>query len=111
MAGAPAQSGYLRRQHRRGLQQAAGQVWPGWGYGKLSQEAIWAATIDPGLTAGKTIVSMLPAWQTAITNYATSDGYTGQPLSSPVPLDPPGRARRARPGWSSGPATSSSPAT
>jgi ABC-type glycerol-3-phosphate transport system substrate-binding protein len=57
------------------LEQAAGQVWPGWGYGKFSQEAIWAATIDPGLTSGKTIVSMLPAWQQAITNYATAAGY------------------------------------
>jgi len=57
------------------LEQAAGQVWPGWGYGKFSQEAIWAATVDPGLTSGKTIVSMLPAWQKAITNYATAAGY------------------------------------
>lgn len=57
------------------LQAAAAQVWPGWGYGQFSQEAIWAATITPGLTAGKTIVSMLPDWQTAITNYAKSDGY------------------------------------
>ncbi|GAB3891258.1 extracellular solute-binding protein [Kibdelosporangium lantanae] len=57
------------------LQAAAGQVWPGWGYGQFSQEAIWAATITPGLTAGKTIESMLPEWQTAIENYAKSNGY------------------------------------
>ena len=57
------------------LQQAAGQVWSGWGYGQFSQEAIWASTIDPGLTAGKTIVSMLPAWQSAITDHAQADGY------------------------------------
>ncbi len=57
------------------LQAAARQVWPGWGYGQFSQEAIWAATITPGLTAGKTIVSMLPAWHDAIVNYARSDGY------------------------------------
>ncbi|WIY01044.1 extracellular solute-binding protein [Amycolatopsis mongoliensis] len=57
------------------LQAAAPQVWPGWGYGQFSQEAIWASTVTPGLTAGKTIVSMLPEWQTAITNYARSNGY------------------------------------
>ena len=50
-------------------------MWTGLGYGQFSQEAVWAATIDPGLTAGKSITSMLPAWQTAITNYAQADGY------------------------------------
>ena len=72
-------SGYYAQDISGVLQQAAGEVWPGWGYGKFSQEAIWAATIDPGLTSGKAIVSMLPAWQTAITNYATSDGYQVNP--------------------------------
>jgi ABC-type glycerol-3-phosphate transport system substrate-binding protein len=57
------------------LQQAAGEVWPGWGYGQFSQEAIWAATVTPKLTAGRTIVSLLPAWHDAIANYARSDGY------------------------------------
>jgi multiple sugar transport system substrate-binding protein len=57
------------------VQQAAGQIWQDWGYGKYSQEAIWAATVTPGITSGKSIVSMLPAWQAAITNYATAAGY------------------------------------
>ena len=74
-----AKSGYYAQDISGVLQQAAGEVWPGWGYGKFSQEAIWAATIDPGLTSGKAIVSMLPAWQTAITNFATSDGYQVSP--------------------------------
>jgi ABC-type glycerol-3-phosphate transport system substrate-binding protein len=69
-------SGYYVGNPAAVLEQAAREVWPGWNYGKWSNESVWAATIDPGLTAGKTIVSMLPAWQTAITNYATSDGYT-----------------------------------
>ena len=85
-------------------------MWPGWGYGKFSQEAIWAATVDPGMTAGKTIVSMLPAWQTAITNYATAAGYQVEPLS-PVTTGP-ARARARRAPWrASGPATPSWPAT
>ncbi len=70
-----AKSGYYAGDIGPVLQQAAGQVWPGWGYGKYSQEAIWAATLTPGITAGKSITSMLPAWQTAITNYAQAAGY------------------------------------
>ena len=54
---------------------SAGQIWQDWGYGKFSQEAIWAATVTPGITSGKPIVSMLPTWQTAISNYATAAGY------------------------------------
>jgi ABC-type glycerol-3-phosphate transport system substrate-binding protein len=57
------------------LQTAAGQVWSGWGYGQFSQEAVWAATVTPGMTAGKPIASLLPAWQKAIANYARADGY------------------------------------
>src|SRR6202008_4574961 len=52
------------------LQAAAGQVWRGWGYGQFSQEAIWAAAIVPGITTGKTIISMLPAWQSSISEPA-----------------------------------------
>ena len=81
---APAAKAWLAGQQKIGyfaddiapaVQQVSGQVWSGWGYGKFSQEAIWAATITPGITAGKSILSMLPAWQTAITNYATAAGY------------------------------------
>ncbi|HEV2784505.1 MAG TPA: extracellular solute-binding protein [Actinophytocola sp.] len=70
-----ASSGYYATDIAAPLQEAAGQVWPGWGYGQFSQEAIWAATITPGLNAGKTIESMLPDWQKAIANYAKSNGY------------------------------------
>ena len=70
-----ASSGYYAGDIAGPLQAAAGQVWPGWGYGQFSQEAIWAATVTPGLTAGKTIESLLPAWQSAIENYARSTGY------------------------------------
>ena len=68
-------SGYFASDIVPAVQQAAGQIWQDWGYGKYSQEAIWAATVTPGITSGKPIVSMLPAWQTAITNYATAAGY------------------------------------
>ena len=51
---APAATGWLAKQAKTGyfasdmspaLTQAAGEVWSGWGYGKFSQEAIWAATV------------------------------------------------------------------
>jgi ABC-type glycerol-3-phosphate transport system substrate-binding protein len=70
-----ASSGYYVGDVAAPLQAAAGQVWPGWGYGQFSQEAIWAATVTPGLNAGKTIVSMLPDWQKAIVDHAKSNGY------------------------------------
>ncbi|MDQ7805487.1 ABC transporter substrate-binding protein [Amycolatopsis sp. A133] len=70
-----ASSGYYAGDIAGPLQAAAGQVWSGWGYGQFSQEAIWAATVTPGLTAGKSIESLLPAWQSAIENHARSTGY------------------------------------
>ena len=70
-----ASSGYYAGDISGTLQAAANQVWTGWGYGQFSQEAIWAATVTPGLTSGKTIASLLPAWQGSIANYARSDGY------------------------------------
>ncbi|NUP46536.1 MAG: extracellular solute-binding protein [Catenulispora sp.] len=68
-------SGYYANDPAPALTAAANQVWPGWGYTQYSQEAIWAATITPGVTAHKTIVSLLPAWQKAIENYAKAAGY------------------------------------
>jgi ABC-type glycerol-3-phosphate transport system substrate-binding protein len=70
-----AKTGYFAGNVAPAFTAAAGEVWTGWSATKFSQEAIWAATVTPGITAGKTIVSMLPAWQTAITNYATAAGY------------------------------------
>ena len=57
------------------LEAAANQVWPGWGYPQFSQEAIWAAAVLPGMNSGKTISSLLPAWQSQVANYANADGY------------------------------------
>jgi ABC-type glycerol-3-phosphate transport system substrate-binding protein len=68
-------SGYYADDITAPLTAAASQVWPGWGYGQFSQEAIWAATITPGVNAGKTITSLLPAWHDAVVNYAKTDGY------------------------------------
>jgi ABC-type glycerol-3-phosphate transport system substrate-binding protein len=55
---------------------AASQVWDGWGFGIFSQEAVWAKTMTPAITGGKTIEELLPTWQQAIENQAKVDGYT-----------------------------------
>jgi multiple sugar transport system substrate-binding protein len=68
-------SGYFAGDIAAPITQAAGQVWSGWGAPEFSQEAIWAKTIIPGQTAGKTIVSLLPEWQTAIEQQAQVFGY------------------------------------
>ena len=68
-------------------------MWPGWGYGQFSQEAVWAATVSPGLNAGKSLVSLLPAWQSAIGNYAKADGYQ---VTHPVSTTTTNRAGAAR---------------
>lgn len=80
---APAAENWLKAQDAAGyftgdlgaLKAAASQVWPEWGSGQFSQEAIWAATVKPGMTQGKPIVSLLPAWQDSIVKYAKSNGY------------------------------------
>ena len=51
-------------------------IWSGWGSGIFSQEAVWAKTMTPGIAKGKSLVSLLPEWQTAIKNQAQVDGYT-----------------------------------
>jgi len=55
---------------------AATQIWPGWGSGVFSQEAIWAKTVTPAVAGGKDIADLLGEWQTAITNQARVNGYT-----------------------------------
>ncbi|WP_033220487.1 ABC transporter substrate-binding protein [Kitasatospora phosalacinea] len=80
---APAADNWLKAQAAAGyfvgdlapLKDAAPQVWPGWGSGQFSQEAIWAATVKPGMTQGRSIVSLLPAWHDSIVKYAKSSGY------------------------------------
>jgi multiple sugar transport system substrate-binding protein len=70
-----ASSGYFANDITAPLEGAANQVWPGWGYGQFSQEAVWAATVTPKVTAGQSITSLLGTWEDAIANYARADGY------------------------------------
>lgn len=55
---------------------AADEVWTGWSNTKFSDATPWSNAVLPALTAGKSLTSTLPAWQTAIVNEAKSVGYT-----------------------------------
>ncbi|MFI5894479.1 ABC transporter substrate-binding protein [Actinoplanes sp. NPDC051513] len=55
---------------------AGTEIWDGWGSGIFSQEAIWAKTMTPAIADGKSLVAMLPEWETAIKNQAQVNGYT-----------------------------------
>lgn len=68
-------SGYYADDIVTPMTQAAGQVWSGWGSAQFSQEAIWAKVVQAGMGQGKTIESLLPAWQTEIENQAKTFGY------------------------------------
>ena len=81
---ASAQKAWLAAQSQSGyyvtnldqLTSAASVVWPGWGAGQFSQEGIWSKTIIPGVSAGKKVVDLLPAWGQAISDQAQTLGYT-----------------------------------
>lgn len=69
-------SGYWANDISAPILAAAGQVWSGWGSAAFSQESIWAKVVQAGMAQGKTIESLLPAWQTEIENEAKVLGYT-----------------------------------
>ncbi|WP_433088809.1 ABC transporter substrate-binding protein [Dactylosporangium sp. CA-052675] len=81
---APAADKWIKKQEGSGyyatdlqpLIKAGTQIWNGWGSGIFSQEAIWAKTVTPAIAGGKSLVGLLPEWQTAIKNQAQVDGYT-----------------------------------
>jgi ABC-type glycerol-3-phosphate transport system substrate-binding protein len=70
------QSGYWANDISTPILDAAGQVWSGWGSPSFSQEAIWAKVVQAGMAQGKSVESLLPAWQTEIENQAKVLGYT-----------------------------------
>jgi ABC-type glycerol-3-phosphate transport system substrate-binding protein len=81
---APAAEKWVKKQESSGyfatdltaVTQAGTQIWSGWGSGIFSQEAIWAKTITPAIAGGKSLVDLLPEWETAIKNQAQVNGYT-----------------------------------
>ncbi|MFI1993462.1 ABC transporter substrate-binding protein [Actinoplanes sp. NPDC020271] len=81
---APAAEKWVQKQQTSGyyasdlqaVAEAGTSIWDGWGSGIFSQEAIWAKTMTPAIANGKSLVSLLPEWQTAIKNQAQVAGYT-----------------------------------
>lgn len=69
-------SGYWANDISAPIIAAAGQVWSGWGSAQFSQESVWSKTVLAGQSSGKTVESLLPAWQTAIEQQAKIFGYT-----------------------------------
>jgi ABC-type glycerol-3-phosphate transport system substrate-binding protein len=72
----PTNRSYFATDVSPAFQQAANDVWTGWSNTKFSDATAWSSVVLPALTAGKTLTSALPAWQTAITNEAKANGYT-----------------------------------
>ncbi len=81
---APAADKWIKKQEASGyyatdlqaVVKAGTEIWPGWGSGVFSQEAIWAKTMTPAIAGGKSLVDLLPEWETAIKNQARVNGYT-----------------------------------
>ncbi|MDL5198790.1 ABC transporter substrate-binding protein [Streptomyces sp. ALI-76-A] len=69
-------TGYFAEDVSPVFQEAAELVWPGWSATQYSQEAIYSSTVIPALNSDKTLTDTLGTWQTAITDKATSLGYT-----------------------------------
>lgn len=72
---AQAKQGYFASDVSSVFTAAAGEIWGGWDTGRYSQENIWAATMVPQITGGKSISALLGTWQTAIEDQARSFGY------------------------------------
>jgi multiple sugar transport system substrate-binding protein len=58
------------------MSDAAGQIWDGWNVTSWSPETAWSKVVIPGIAAGETVESLLPAWQKELENEATVNGYT-----------------------------------
>ena len=72
----PANKGYFATDVSSVFQQAANEVWTGWGNTKFSDATAWSSVVLPALTSGKTLTQTLPAWQNEIASEAKSVGYT-----------------------------------
>jgi len=72
----PANKDYFATDVTSVFQQAANEVWTGWGNTKFSDATAWSSVVLPALTSGKTLSQTLPAWQNEIADEARSVGYT-----------------------------------
>ncbi|MHA6761877.1 ABC transporter substrate-binding protein [Streptacidiphilus sp. PAMC 29251] len=68
--------GYFADDVAPAFTQAASQLWPGWSSVSYSAEQVWSSAVVPGLTAGKSMTSLMTPWAAAVKNQAKSVGYT-----------------------------------
>ncbi|MYS23814.1 carbohydrate ABC transporter substrate-binding protein, CUT1 family [Streptomyces sp. DvalAA-14] len=71
----PANRDYFATDVSGPFRQAADEVWTGWSNTKFSDATAWSSVVLPALTAGKTLTATLPAWQSAISDEARTNGY------------------------------------
>ncbi|MCU1492559.1 MAG: extracellular solute-binding protein family 1 [Acidimicrobiaceae bacterium] len=69
-------SGYFAVSPANVFARTANDVWPGWSSLLFSTDGVWADTVVPGLTSGKSLSSLLPAWGTALKNQAQTLNYS-----------------------------------
>lgn len=68
--------GYFAANPASVLTRTANEVWPGWSPLLFSTDAVWSDTVVPGLVAGKSLLSLLSPWETALKDQAQTVGYT-----------------------------------
>jgi ABC-type glycerol-3-phosphate transport system substrate-binding protein len=71
----PANSDYFADDVSAPFEKAAQSVWTGWATTKFSDATAWSSVVLPALTAGHSLTSALPAWQSAISDEAKANGY------------------------------------
>ncbi|GAA4343953.1 ABC transporter substrate-binding protein [Microbacterium rhizosphaerae] len=71
----PENIAYFATDVKAPLQTAADQVWKGWAFATFSDQDPFKNVILTGINAGKSVTSLLPDWQTEITNTAKAAGY------------------------------------
>jgi multiple sugar transport system substrate-binding protein len=68
--------GYFASSPVPAFKDAAGLVWPGLDVVPFAASGVYASAVVPGLAAGKSLTSLLPAWQAGIANLAKQAGWT-----------------------------------
>ena len=69
-------SGYFAHSPAGVFTVTANELWPGWSALTFDTDLNWANTVVAGITAGKSIASLLGPWGTSLKNQAQSLGYS-----------------------------------
>lgn len=69
-------SGFYAYNPAKVFHTAATEIWPGWSALLFSTDNVWASTMEAPISSGKSLLSLLPLWGTALSNMAQTFGYT-----------------------------------